>query len=72
MKKNIEWLKDILFDENVIKLFPNDIEKLHELINQLDEPETLSQEWINRCLTDGHNVDTGDAVVYVDDLQNCI
>ena len=40
MSKDIEWLKGILFDENVIKLFPNDIEKLHELINQLDEQET--------------------------------
>lgn len=40
--------------------------------NRLDEPETLSKEWIREHLTDGHNVETGDAVVFVEDLQNLL
>ena len=42
------------------------------VINRLDEPEVLSKEWIDRHITDGHNVNLGDKVVYADELDGML
>ena len=41
-------------------------------IEQLDEPEALSKEWIDKHITDGHNVNLGDKVVYADELDGVL
>lgn len=52
----------------------NCVDRVYELIDQLDEPEILSQEWIDKhahaVAYDGMPDDT--EVVYVDDLQNLL
>lgn len=85
MKKDIEWLKQEIGTE-MIQLEPNRKERWSDVkyqtlrnvaqkIDQLDEPEVLSQEWI-----DDHKVArinnlrkmTTDDVVSVKDLQNLL
>lgn len=75
MKKDIEWLKqeilkqDIVMDKGYIYTYD-----LMSIINEVDEPEVLSQEWIGehaKAVTyDGIPDQT--EVVYVDDLQNLL
>lgn len=82
MKKDIEWAKNRI--KNTLKFealndrevgFKIAMKEALELINQLDEPEVLSQEWI-----DEHKVSrinnlrkmTMSDVVPVEDLQNLI
>ena len=85
MKKDIEWLKQEIGTE-MIQLEPNRKERWSDVkyqtlrnvaqkIDQLDEPEVLSQEWI-----DDHKVArinnlrkmTTDDVVSVKDLENLL
>ena len=76
MKKDIEWLKEEVnkalrdmesdgisyYDYMVLK------KSLNELINQLDEPETLSQEWISKFTSPVD--DEGRLYIWKSDLQN--
>ena len=75
MKKDKKWLLD------EIRNLPYEVQRgyrkvkladIFPLINQLDEPEVLSKEWINKHITDGHNVNLGDKVIYADDLDGVI
>ena len=82
MKKDIGWLKEELnyfiksevLDEREIG-FELAIGEVIDLLNQLDEPETLSEYWIEQKSIDTH-VDTLNGEVQVtfrlDDLQNLL
>ena len=82
MKKDIEWLKReipnlrgyvVVIDEIDGGLNPVttiSLKDVYRLINQLDEPEVLSQEWIDKHEYVG--MDPNSAFVYVKDLQNLI
>lgn len=52
-------------DENGMKFILN-------IIDELDPQEVLSKEWINKHITDGHNVNLGDKVIYADDLDGVL
>ena len=50
MKKDIEWLKNKLFEiawEESKSQYLIKLEDVYEVIDQLDEPEVLSEEWIS-------------------------
>ena len=70
MKKDIEWLKEEVWKQDVVMnkgyIYTDD---LMSIINEVDEPEVLSDKWI-----DEHkfNIDTYDEVINVDDLQNLL
>lgn len=77
--KNKEWLKekvDRLFFDNSMSNNPflvakrEAITEISNLIDQLDEPKVLSQEWIDRHAE--HYEYIGYAGVPVDDLQNLL
>ena len=78
--KNIEWLKEEITDilltskkDGTNYFYYRDLkEKIYNAIDQLDERETLSQEWIDEHITDGHNVNLGDKVVYADELDGVL
>lgn len=85
MKKDIEWLKKEIATE-VIELEPNRNERWSDVkyqtlrsvaqkINQLDEPEVLSQEWIDEnkvARINNLRKMTMSDVVPAEDLQNLI
>ena len=85
MKKGIEWLKEKIGDLPTTSAeFINDglnyidsaipVMSIYELINQLDEPEVLSQEWIDEhatAVTYDEILDQTE-IAYVDDLENLI
>ena len=52
VKKNIEWLKNEVIDQNLINkdgyIYAGNLTRL---LDQLDEPEVLSQEWIDENKT---------------------
>ena len=83
--KNIEWLRkdfDRIFDQSIRINSDKEWDKgwnvgwyearttVYALINQLDEPEVLSQEWIDEHTYYNHN--TGEDIVYVDDLKDLL
>lgn len=71
MNKNKEWL--IKRVENYIPL--NDkkvrhvVDNILDIISQLDEPEVLSQDWIDK---NKFEVDCWNEAVHVEDLQNLL
>lgn len=80
MKKDIKWLKEEVGELNLVDtVFEADgvsyidtavsVMQVYDLIDQLDEPEVLSQEWIdeNKFEVNGWN-----EAVHVEDLQNLI
>lgn len=80
MKKGIEWLKKEIGTE-MIQLEPNRKERWSDVkyqtlrsvaqkIDQLDEPEVLSQKWIEKHTWNNHYI--GEPFVYVKDLQNLL
>lgn len=80
MKKDIEWLKKEISTE-MIELEPNRKERWSDVkyqtlrdvaqkIYQLDEPEILSQEWVDEHMY--YVEDRGSSMVYVSDLQNLL
>ena len=76
MKKYKEWLTNEIeiMESETSENYPHEQmverEVVLNLINQLDEPEVLSQEWIDKH--EEHYEYIGYAVVPVDDLQNLI
>ncbi|WP_373752431.1 hypothetical protein [Jeotgalibaca porci] len=78
MKKDIEWLKFKIREE--LESWQNteggiDEDGINYVLNSIDEldsPEVLSKEWIDRHITDGHNVNLGDKVIYADDLDGVL
>ena len=78
MKKDIEWIKNKLFEvawEENKSQYLITLESVCEVIDQLDEPEVLSQEWIDNHKESRINnlrKRTTSDVVPVDDLQNLI
>lgn len=48
------------------------VTQVYDLIDQLDGTEVLSKEWINKHITDGHNVTLGEKVVYADELDGVL
>ena len=78
MKKDIEWIKNKLFEvagEENKSQYLITLESVYEVIDQLDEPEVLSQEWIDEHKESRINnlrKRTTSDVVPVDDLQNLI
>lgn len=84
MKKDIEWLKKEIGTE-MIELEPSRAEKWSDVkyqtlrsvaqkLDQLDEPEVLSQEWIDKHVTEvTYDVILDQTeIVYVDELENLI
>ena len=80
MKKDIAWLKKEIGTE-MMQLEPNRKERWSDVkyqtlrnvcqkIYQLDEPEVLSQDWIDKYQYVG--TDPNSAFVYVKDLQNLL
>ena len=78
MKKDIERLKFKIREEleswcGVEGGIDEDgIKNILNSIDQLDAPEVLSKEWINKHITDGHNVNLGDKVIYADELDGVL
>ena len=82
MKKNIEWLKKEIGTE-MIELEPNRKEKWSDVkyqtlrsvaqkLNQLDEPEVLSQEWVDNNSVNASHDGVTDEYVHVIDLENLL
>ena len=65
MRKEKEWLKQAIKDSSLISSA-----KLYDLIDQLDEPEILSDEWIERNTSPVD--DEGRLYIWKRDLQNVI
>ena len=78
MKKDLNWFKEQLDDieMNTPRLGSHDsiwmLDKVYELINQLDEPEVLSQEWIDEHLDYADVRGGAQAFINVEDLQNLL
>ena len=83
MYKGIKWLKEEVGELNLVDtVFEADgmcymdravsVTQVYDLIDQLDGTEVLSKEWINKHITDGHNVILGEKVVYADDLDGVL
>ena len=80
MKKDIEWLKDeILTDMRYLEgnreiqqldIKYQTLREVAQKINSLDEPETLSEEWIEEH--EYIRMDPDNPFVYVKDLQNLL
>lgn len=80
MRKDKQWLKEEVkrLSKKGVRLTVEEIVKgpkvflnsVLELIDQLDEPETLSEEWIDEHTWNNHYI--GIPFVYVDDLQNLL
>ena len=82
MKKDIEWLKNevnelplrflgfsMLKQREEFTVVKDDV---LELINQLDEPEVLSQKWIDEHVVYADVRGGTQAFIHVDDLQNLL
>ena len=71
MKKDIKWLKEEVWKQDIVMnkgyIYTDD---LMSIINEVDEPEVLSQEWIDKYQYVG--TDPNSAFVYVKDLQNLL
>ena len=71
MKKDIKWLRDEIWKQDIVMdkgyIYTDD---LMSIINEVDEPEVLSQEWIDEYEYVG--TDPNSAFVYVKDLQKLI
>lgn len=71
MKKNIEWLKKEIWKQDIIMdkgyIYTDD---LMSIINELDEPEVLSEEWIERNTSPVD--DEGRLYIWKRDLQNLL
>lgn len=69
MKKDIEWLKKEVWKQDIIMdkgyIYTDD---LMSIINEVDEPEVLSQEWIDKHKYRYDNIE----VVGIKDLQNLL
>ncbi|WP_373782238.1 DUF1642 domain-containing protein [Jeotgalibaca porci] len=91
MKKDIEWLKSLINEEGIVmdmhllgrldeQYWKNENIKINKgrlfyLIDQLDEPETLSQEWIDKnkvARIDNLRKMTTSDVVTVEKLKNLL
>ena len=78
MKKDIEWLKEVVSEilltskkDGTNYFYYRDLKgKIYNAIDQLDEPEVLSQEFIDKHAEYYEYI--GHAVVPVDELQNLI
>lgn len=87
MKKNIEWLNNEVekiiekiktgkgaflgvrfFDEGYI----HGMRDVQSIANQLDEPETLSQDWINKHKREHDEYPSGAPVLLVDDVKGLL
>lgn len=81
VKRDLNWFKEQLDDIEMKtpSLWSHDsiwmLDRVNELLNQLDEPETLSEDWIYEKAIDIH-VDTINGEIQVtfilDDLQNLL
>ena len=80
--KNIEWLKKEVSTE-MIRLEPHRAEKWSDVkyqtlrdvaqkLNQLDEPEVLSQEWVDNNSVYASHDGVTEEYVHVDDLQSLL
>ena len=71
--KGLEWLKEEIWKQDIVMnkgyIYTDD---LMSIINEVDEPEVLSKEWIDEHITDGHNVNLGEKVVYADELDGLL
>ena len=69
MKKDIKWLRDEIWKQDIVMdkgyIYTDD---LMSIINEVDEPEVLSQEWIDKHKYRYDNIE----VVGIKDLQNLI
>ena len=69
--KGLEWLKEEIWKQDIVMnkgyIYTDD---LMSIINEVDAPEVLSQEWIDKYQYVG--TDPNSAFVYVKDLQNLI
>lgn len=83
MKKNIEWLKeeigdlpitDTVFISNGVSYVDSAVSvmSIYDLIDQLDEPEVLSQEWIDNNSINASSDGVTEEYVHVDDLEKLI
>ena len=73
MKKDIKWLKkefDDLFNGKSILTVGKSV--VYEILNQLDEPEVLSQEWLDNNSIYASSDGVTEEYVHVDDLQNIL
>lgn len=82
MKKNIEWLKKEIATE-MIQLEPNRVERwldvqyqtlrsVAQKLDQLDELEVLSYEWIDSNSVNASSDGVTEEYVHVDDLKNLV
>ena len=82
MKKNIEWLKKEIATE-MIQLEPNRVERwldvqyqtlrsVAQKLDQLDELEVLSYEWIDNNSVNASSDGVTEEYVHVDDLKNLV
>lgn len=82
MKKNIEWLKKEIATE-MIQLEPNRVERwldvqyqtlrsVAQKLDQLDELEVLSYEWIDSNSVNASSDGVTEEYVHVDDLENLV
>lgn len=47
-------------------------DRIMAILKDEDPKETLSKEWIDSHVTDGHNVSTSEKVIYVEDLDQLL
>lgn len=71
MKKDIKWLKEEIWKQDIVMdkgyIYTDD---LMSIINEVDEPEVLSQEWIERNTSPVD--DEGRLYIWKRDLQNLL
>ena len=83
MKKNKEWLKEAVGELNLVDtVFEADgvsyietavsVMEVYDLIDQLDEPEVLSKEWIGNNSVNASHDGLAEDYIHVIDLQNLI
>ena len=75
MKKDKEWLKDEvarIYDTRDYWSVDDLRDEILDLINELDEPEVLSQEWVDDNSVYASSDGITEEYVHVDDLQNLL